>query len=165
MLCGGPDIGGVFFELDVDERLDAGAADRARVVLHPHDLTAGLAEAQMATGQHHCVLDRCEADDTLTLRLVRCAACRAVVLPVHVGQLEDRLVVQQFLLQELEPKRVISFDREGSQTELDGLLGPSFVVCWEQGLNGDDHRVEIVAVMRQIAHWVLAQVQTTDTLG
>ena len=57
----------LLLDLDVHERLYPCAADRARIVLHSHDLTAGLAEAEMATREHDCVLDHSEANDALAL--------------------------------------------------------------------------------------------------
>ena len=48
----------------------ARSTNRARVVLHPNDLAAALAETEMSAWQHYRVLHDGEADDTLTLGLI-----------------------------------------------------------------------------------------------
>jgi len=80
-------------ELDVHKGLDPRATNRASVVLHADDLTAPLAEAQVAARQHDGVLDDSEANDALTLGVVRLGCRRGVLLSIHVRQLEDCLVV------------------------------------------------------------------------
>ena len=138
----------LLLELDVHERLYPCAADRARIVLHSHDLAAGLAEAEMAAREHDCVLDHSEANDALALRFPVCSSATCTigtrVLPVHIRQLKDGLVVEELLLDELERERVVlGVKRQGPAAELDGLLSSTSVICGEERFYGDNYRVEV----------------------
>ena len=136
----------LLLELDVHERLYPCAADRARIVLHSHDLTAGLAEAEMATREHDCVFDHSEANDALALRFPVCSSATCTigtrVLPVHIRQLKDGLVVEELLLDELERERVVlGVKRQGPAAELGGLLSSASIVRGEERLYGDYYRI------------------------
>ena len=145
----------LLLELDVHERLYPCAADRARIVLHAHDLTAGLAEAEMATREHDCVLDHSEANDALTLRFTVCSSAISTigtgVLPVHICQLKDGLVVEELLLHELEAELVaLGIERQGPAAELDGLLSSASVIRGKDRFYGDDYRVEVHSRIRKL---------------
>ena len=83
----------------MEKGFNSSSADRARIVLHAHNLAAALTQAQVPTRQDYCVLDHSEANDTLTLGFVRLGSCCGVFLAIHVRQLEDSFIVQQLLLE------------------------------------------------------------------
>lgn len=83
----------------MEKGFDSGSADRARIVLHAHNLTAPLTQAQVPTRQDNCVLNHREANDTLALGFVRLGSRCSVFLAIHVCQLEDSPIVKQLLLE------------------------------------------------------------------
>ena len=84
------------------EALNPSPTNRARIILHPDYLAARLAQTEVSAGQHDRVLGHSEANDALALVVIVCTLAR-ILLPIHVCQLKDRLVVQQFLLEEFKP--------------------------------------------------------------
>lgn len=97
------------------ERFDARPTYGARIILHSHNLTAPLAQAQMSTRQYYGVFDDSEANDTFALGFIRLGSRAGVFLAIHVCELEDCPIVEQLLLQKLESKRMVTFHGECSQ--------------------------------------------------
>ena len=89
-------IGGIFlfFKFDVDERLYPCSTDGTIVILHPHDLTTALAQAKMSTRQDDCIFYYSEANDALSLNIILLSGGSCILLPVHIRQIKNCLVVQ-----------------------------------------------------------------------
>lgn len=152
--------------LDLQEGSDAGSADRAGVVLQTHNLGAALAETEVPTRQHDCVLGVGVADDALGLEVTFHRHGR-VVNAEHVVQVEDRLIVQQLLLERLE--LVLSYSLfaaglEGAVCELNLLFGPALVGVRKHSLNADNDRVVVVLLSSQLVLLVLPEVKLADAL-
>ena len=115
----------------------------------------------MPTRQDDRVLDHGEAYDTLSLNVVVCGRRRRVLLPIHVGQVEDRAVVEELLLDHLELERAVSLDRKGAAGVLNRFLGPALVAGREDRLDSDDNGIEVFPVVSEVVHLVLAEVEAT----
>jgi len=118
-------------------------ADRALVSLHPHDLAAVDAQAHVAAGQDHGVLCRRVADDALFLRVVSQVGL-VVVGSVDFVEVHNLIVVEQLLLQELEPQIVGSVLLEGAVGVLNILAALAHIVLRVDRLDGYHNRVEVV---------------------
>ena len=97
------------------ERFDARPTYGARVILHPYNLTATLAQAKMSTRQYYSVFDDSEANDTFALGFIRLGSGAGIFFAIHVCELENCPIVEQLLLQKLESKRMVTFHGERSQ--------------------------------------------------
>jgi hypothetical protein len=103
----------------------------------------------MSTWQHDRVLYVCEADHTLGLGV---SGCSVSINTKDIVQLEDRLVVKQLLLEELELVNGLLVVRhfEGAVSELDLLPDPAFVALGEVGLDRDDDWIVVFTRLREL---------------
>ncbi len=97
------------------ERFDARPTYGARIILHPDNLTATLAQAQMSARQYYSVFDDSEANDTFALGFIGLGSSACIFFAIHICELENCPIVEQFLLQKLESKRMVAFHGESSQ--------------------------------------------------
>jgi hypothetical protein len=118
----------------------------------------------MPAGQYDCVFGVCIADHAFGLEITF-HRHRGVVNAEDVVQVENRLVIKEILLYDLELVRKLSGIFRGLKCavcELDLLLGPSFVAVREDSLDTNHYWEVVVLLGRQLVLLVLAQVKLAD---
>jgi hypothetical protein len=153
-------------DLDLHEAGDCGPANGALVGLHADNLRALNAQTHVAAREHHCILSSCEANDTLSLSLVRdIGSC--VVDAVDVVQVKDRVVVlhslvtgwkayEEFLFQELVFEGARTLLEELTVGYLNRLLRPALVTRWVKGLDRHDYGIVVILKVDQVVSAVLS---------
>ena len=104
----------------------------------------------MPAWEHHGVFSRSVAFNALLLGFVFAVHGCCVINSVNIIEVHDLVVVEELLLQELEPDVVRTVLLELPVGVLDVLPALTLVVVRVHSLYGDDNRVEVLAGHEEI---------------